>query len=200
MLYDNPMDDFIEMTMQNLQKWEGQTDFFYLDNRRVNGVPSPLVTIGIGCAIGLTEAQSLPFQFNGAPASIAQISIDYTNIKEAPFDFPASTYAKYTEVRLPQGAIDFLCESLLATFVAALNETFPLFSSWPKTCKSAALDLMYGLGVTGFKKYKIFIAAGLQNPPNFREMAAQCASNANIAAYDKRNQARKLLFLQAVNL
>jgi len=56
------------------------------------------------------------------------------------------------------------------------------------------------LGVTDSSSTSYLSPLVFKNPPNFREMAAQCASNANITAYNERNQARKLLFLQAVNL
>jgi hypothetical protein len=184
-----------------VMRWEGGiVNWLYLDNRRVNGVPAPLPTIGAGCATSLQECLTLPFVVGDRPAAIHEIADDFTNIKQAPFDFAADFYQKYTVIRLPDDACIALCRSRAMAFKADLERVFPAFDTWPLTCQAGALDLLYGLGDVKFEAtYPLFIGAGHQSPPNFKEMAAQSGSNENDKAYDLRNQARKLLFLQAVN-
>jgi hypothetical protein len=80
-------------------------------------------------------------------------------------------------------------------FISSLMRSFPAFDGWPETCKAGALDLIYGVGVSGFQQYHHFISACLAE--NWQMAADQCASDANIAAYDARNAARKQLFLDA---
>jgi hypothetical protein len=198
--------DFLDITISGtdgdggLRRWEGTLAYLYLDSRKVNGVPAPLVTIGIGCAVGpasnaaaSAEVLGLPWTVSGGSATAAQIQADYAAICAAPPGFVATHYQSITGIRLSDDAIVALCQSRLSTFVAALQHTFAGFDSWPDTCKAGALDLIYGLGVAGFQAYHHFIAACLQQ--DWTTAADQCASDANIPAYDARNAARKALFL-----
>ena len=201
--------DFLDITISGtdgtggLRRWEGTIPYLYLDSRKVNGTPAPLVTVGIGCAVGPAskptaspEVLGLAWTVAGAPATADQIQADYAAICAAPFGFVATHYQATTGIRLSDDAMVALCESRLQAFVAALEQTFSDFGVWPDTCKAGALDLIYGLGVAGFQAYHHFIAACLQQ--DWATAANECASDANIAAYDDRNAARKALFLAGV--
>jgi hypothetical protein len=178
-----------------LNRWEGRTAFMYLDSRRVNGAPAPLVTIGVGCAVQLAEAKTLPFV---TAATSDQIEADFATLQKAPFGYAAAYYARFTTCRLPNDAIDALVMKRFASFIAALQVLFKTYDTWPDTAKAAALDLMYGTGEAGFKQYHMLLAAGNENPPSFLKMASECASDASNPAYKARNDARGQLFLSAV--
>jgi hypothetical protein len=174
----------------------------YLDNRKVNDVSAPLVTIGLGCALGPAseptaqdEVLALPWQIDGVQATPEQIQADYAKVCAASFNYQAPYYAQYSIVRLTDAAIDALCESRTEAFYAFLCKEIPGFPQWPDTAQAGTLDLIYGVGEGGFAAYHHFMQAALNG--DFKGMAAECASNATIPAYSARNAARKQLFLDA---
>ena len=185
-----------------LREWEGVIPWLYLDSRRLYGVLAPLVTVGIGCALGSytdrvppAEVQALPWMVNGESATAEMIAHDYEAVCSSAGAMMADSYEHLSSIRLSDASMVALCETRLATFVTALQKTFPEFDGWPVTCKAGALDLIYGTGISGFRQYYLFIAACLSG--HWKAAALQSASDANLQAYDKRNQARRVLFLDA---
>ena len=180
-----------------LNLWENRLPYLYLDSRKINGAPAPLVTVGVGCAISLAEALTLPFQIDGRAATQAEIAFGFATLKSAPSGYVAGYYAKYTRIRLPDSAIDALVESRFRLFIAALQHEHPGFDTMPELAKAGCLDLIYGLGITGYSAphYPSFRAA--INRRDFAAAAAQCGADENLSAYDARNKARKQLFLAA---
>lgn len=192
------MANYEDIVRSMLLPEEGRTNYLYLDNRRDHdGLPAPLVTGGIGCAIPVSEVTSLEFVIGYHPATASEILADYHSLLLAPFGRVASFYAQFTKVRLTDRAIEALIEQRFAEFSSALHKIFPDFYTYPETAKAGCLELIYGLGSAGLASphYPMFRAAVQRR--DWTEAAAQCASNANISAYDKRNAARKALFLQA---
>ncbi len=195
--------DFQQITISGtdgnggLNLWEGRKPFLYLDNRKINNVPAPLVTVGIGCATSLEEALTLPFQCGGTPASPDVIRKDFATLQAAPFDYGADYYMQYTQCRLTDDAIDALMMARFDTFVAALRKMFPAFDTFPETAKAGCLDLIYGLGVAGLgaPHYPSFHAAVLRQ--DWKAAALQSGANVSVAAYAARNRARANLFLAA---
>ncbi len=196
--------DFQQITIQGtdgkggLNRWEGRMPFLYLDNRKINEQPAPLVTVGVGCALAASEAETLPFVIDGRPATPAEIAADFAALQKAPFGYVAPFYQKFTRCRLPDPAIDALVQKRFGVFVAALQHIFPAFTSWPETAKAGTLDLIYGVGVAGFAQYHHLTLDLQQTPPRFAAAANECASDASVKAYDARNAARKQLLLDAV--
>ena len=196
--------DFQQITIcgidgkSGLNLWEGRKPFLYLDNRKVNGVPSPLITVGVGCATDLDEAVTLPFLYNGASATPANIQADFAALQVAPFGYAADYYKQCTKCRLSDDAIDALMMKRFGVFIAALQTAFPAFDTFPETAKAGCLDLIYGLGVAGFSvaHYPSFHAAVLQQ--DWKLAAMQCGANVSVAAYAARNHARAALFLAAL--
>jgi hypothetical protein len=180
-----------------LMEWEGgAVPYLYLDSHRTPaGVPAPLATCGIGCAVQLAEALTLPWQIDGIAASQQQIQTDFQTVMKAPFGYIASYYSRFTTCRLTAEAMTDLCELRLAVFVRALEGIFPQFNTWPDTCKAGATDLIYGTGIAGFQQYRHFIAAC--QAEDWKTAAAQSGSDVNVKAYALRNQARMTLFLTA---
>lgn len=191
------MADFQDIVSSMLLAEEGRTDYFYLDNHRSNGLPAPLVTIGIGCAVSVTEVALLDFVLDGRQATASEILADYHAVKLAPFGRVASFYAPLTKVRLTDRGIAALQQQRFAEFVKALHGIFPDFYSFPESAKAGCLELIYGLGAAGLAAphYPLFRKA--VQARDWAEAAEQCGSNTHIAAYDERNAARKALFLQA---
>lgn len=193
----NTVANYEDIVRAMLLPEEGRTNYMYLDNRRVNGLPAPLVTIGIGCAIPVTEVTSLEFILGDRPATASEILSDYHALLLAPFGRKASFYEPLTTVRLTDRGIEALIEQRFADFSKSLHTIFPDFSTYPKTAKAGCLELIYGLGAAGLAAphYPMFRAA--VQARDWVKAAAECASNANLTAYDKRNAARKALFIQA---
>lgn len=176
---------------------EGRTNFMYLDNRRINGAPAPLVTIGIGCAIPISEATTLDFIIGDRPAKPFEILRDYHIVLSAPFGRDASFYEQFTQVRLTDRGIEALIEQRFAEFSKSLHQIFPDFYSYPESAKAGCLELIYGLGAAGLAAphYPLFRKA--VQARDWDTAAAECGSDTNIAAYDERNNKRRALFLQA---
>lgn len=192
------MQTYLDIVRSMLLPEEGRTSYFYLDNHRSNGLPDPLVTIGVGCAVSVTEVTTLvDFVIDGRPATASEILADYHAILLAPFGRVAAFYAPCTKVRLTDRGIDALQQQRFAEFTKSLHSIFPDFYSYPETAKAGCLELMYGLGAAGLASphYPLFRKA--VQARDWKEAAEQCASNAQISAYDKRNVARRVLFLQA---
>jgi hypothetical protein len=180
-----------------LNRWEGRIPFLYLDSRKVDGKPAPLVTVGVGCALQQLEALTLPFAIDGRLATMSEIAFDFATLQSAPFGFAAAHYAQYTRCRLLDPAIDALVEKRFAVFIAALQKMFPGFDGFPDTVKAGCLDLIYGLGVDGLSlpHYPSFHKAVIAR--DWKLAALQCGSDTNIQAYAERNKARAALFLEA---
>lgn len=193
----NTVANYEDIVRAMLLPEEGRTNYMYLDNRRVNGLPAPLVTIGIGCAVPVTEVTSLEFVLGDRPATASEILSDYHSLLLAPFGRKAPFYEPLTKVRLTDREIEALIEQRFADFSKSLHTIFPDFYTYPETAKAGCLELIYGLGAAGLAAphYPMFRKA--VQARDWNTAAEQCGSNTSIDAYDKRNAARKALFLQA---
>ena len=190
---------YVDVTSKGLDRWEATKSFMYLDTYIKNGVPSPLVTTGKGCAISINEAVNLPFYLGDRPATQQEINQDFLSIKSAPFGYVADFYAKFSKVRLKSEGIEELVRKRFVVFIAGLEAMFPEFDSFPESAKAGCLDLIYGLGVAGLDKphYPLFHKS-VENK-NWKTASLQCDANASMRAYDQRNQARRNLFIQAAH-
>src|SRR5882762_7767948 len=112
-----------------LYRWEDPIPYFYLDNHEEDGVPAPLVTTALGCALLLPEALTLPWQINGRPATITEIADDFTTVKNASFGYKASFYEDMTQCRLTADAIEAFARKRIDTFLGTLNQTFPTLTT-----------------------------------------------------------------------
>lgn len=188
---------YIDAYIAVLPQFEGQKAWLYLDTRKVNNVPSPLVTGGIGCAISLAEAITLPFTLDGTTpplgASATMIEMHYRKVQGMQFGHTAEFYRYAGCLMLSVPSQDALVRKRLVSFESALIAMFPDFLSWPYSCKIATMDMIYNLGAAGLQKYTKWTASCKAH--NWSGAAAQCESNAGNSAYDARNNWRRQQFL-----
>lgn len=199
------MTDFIEICIKGakpgviggLNLWHGRQPWFYLDKRKINGAPVPLVSIGLGCAISTAEAVTLPFDVFGQVATAEQIAADVAAISRASFDVRVQDYEAYTICRLGDEGIDLLARRRCEAFAAVLRSLFPEFDEWPVKAQAGALDLIYVVGVHVFFTYYRMIQD--LRSGNFAAAALHCNEEVKVIAYEKRNLVRSILFAEAAN-
>lgn len=191
-----------------LPKWEGKIPWMYLDTHKdpSTGKPAPLVTVGIGCAIGLAEALTLPFQISGKPAGQDDIRDAFAKVSNMMPGRVATFYTYPNCLQLAEDGIFALVQKRYDVFTAELASIFPEFMSWPVTAQTGALDLIWGVGeghpatpqhvATGLGEYTHWRAAAYNK--DWATCAGTCGENVNVLAYTARNAWRKSLFLQAV--
>jgi hypothetical protein len=185
-----------EVLIRKLPDFEGTASWMYLDTHK----PNPLVTIATGCAIGLEEAMALPFVIGGRTATPPEIADAYGRVQQMPGGMLAHAY-RYTECpELPQEAQDALVAKRLSAFSGELHEIFPDYDNFPIGPKVGLLDLIYGVGPGGFRKYPHLIAAANATPPNWKKVAENSAANPSIEAFDVRNLWRQDQILSALKL
>lgn len=171
----------------NLLKYEGKISYLY----RCTGGK---VTIGVGHACeSAADACRLPMVTTaGAPASADQIRTAWTAISCAPIGLSAPHYRTYSELNLPDAAIDKLWDEDISAFTARLRQKLRSFDSYPDAVQDALFDMGYNLGVDGLLKYHNLLAAC---DAGDWERASKESFRHGID--DERNNATAALFLQA---
>src|SRR5581483_7854962 len=115
----------IDNVKANLLANESRTNFFY----RCTGGK---VTIGVGHACeSASDACALPLLTStGSPASADQINAAFAAVA-APLNLRASSYRQYSDLNLPDPAVDQIWNSDIASFTAQLQRRLPNFNSYP---------------------------------------------------------------------
>jgi GH24 family phage-related lysozyme (muramidase) len=129
--------------------WEGRIPHMYLDTRG-------LVTVGVGKMLpNVAAAQALPFvrRDNGAPARPDEIQRDYDAVKAQPKAMLAGSYRKFTQLDLPDAAIDALLKTTADQFIADLAARFAGWAGYPAPAKRALIDMAYNLGIGGLMAF-----------------------------------------------
>ena len=152
------------------------------------------VTIGIGHACeSASDACKLSLVTPaGIPAAAAEITNAYTAVYSAPLGLPAKNYRRFSELNLPESAIDQLLNDDISTFTTALRKSLPNFDSYPDPAQDALFDMAYNLGSAGLLKYQNLLAAC--NAADW-DRAANESFRHGIS--DERNKATAALFLRA---
>ncbi len=174
-----------EELLADIKKWteqaEGRIHWLYLDT---GGLP----TTGIGHQVfTFDEAVILPF----SPAITKE---GWNLLITSPFGqtHPASEYAKYTQGRLTDQAIDIVLDEDLRDCMDALQKKINLVS-FPDPCQCAITDMGFNLGVAGFMKFSKLVAAA--NAGDWKTCADECHRK---GISEVRNQWCADLFRKAV--
>ena len=179
-----------------LKRGEGSVNHLYLDT-------VGKVTVGVGNMLPTAEsAGKLPFRhrFSDNRANINDIIIEYGKIKQLPYgkDRPASFYAPYCELYLPEREIDKLLGSRVQEFLKSLRMQFRGFDDYPEAAQLGIMDMIFNLGPT-----KLFASAQDGGFPKFclavrQQDWATCANECHRRGIaDERNNEVKNLFLEA---
>lgn len=165
---------------------ENDIEHMYLDS---NG----FLTVGIGTNIHRysdDELAKLPFTINGRPATRDEILNEARRVRNMPKGYGASHYK--SNLRLNdrefrrQAALDHMRKDR-----EALRNIFPDFDKYSINLQKGLHDMIYNLGMTGFKEYKQFIDA-VKNWDFVR--AANQSARGGIGP--QRNAETKTLFLR----
>jgi GH24 family phage-related lysozyme (muramidase) len=177
----------IDTVKAMLQANEGRIGYLY----RCTGGK---VTIGVGhaCESASDACQLTLVTAAGTRASAEQIGAAYSAVFSAPMGLPAQHYRPYSDLNLPDAAIDELLNADISTFTASLRKTLPKFDSYPDCVQSALFDMAYNLGIGGLMKYP-----NLLNACAAGDWQRAAAESSRHGISDARNQSTAALFLQA---
>ena len=129
--------------------WEGRVPHMYLDTKG-------LVTVGVGKMLpDAAAAQALPFvrRDNGAAATSDEIRRDYDTVRAQPKAMLAGSYRKFTQLDLPDAAIDALLKTTADKFIADVAARYSGWATLPAPAKRALIDMAYNLGVGGLMEF-----------------------------------------------
>ena len=146
-----------DLVIAKVKEFEGSIPHMYLDS-------VGLVTVGVGSLLRTPEAaEALPFinGDSGAPAQREEIRAEWTHVSnQEQNNYRASYYKQFTNLVLPDAAINAQVEHHLDEFAAGLAKEIPDFDSYPDAARQGILDLAFNLGVRGvIRKFPSFTAA-----------------------------------------
>ena len=153
-----------------------------------------LVTVGVGKMLpDAATAQTLPFvrRDNGAAAKPDEIQRDFDAVRVQPKGLLAGSYRKFTQLDLPDAAIDALLKTTADKFLADLAARFAGWAGYPAPAKRALLDMAYNLGIAGLMAFVRLKAA--VEARNWDAAARECARN---GISQTRNDWTRDLFLK----
>ena len=168
-------------------RWEGRINHMYLDT-------VAKVTVGVGRMLpDVGAAQKLAFvrRDTGAAATAADIQRDFEAVSAQPKGLLAASYRKFTQLDLPEAAIDTVLKSVVDQFQAELTRRFAAYASYPGPAKRALLDMCFNLGPAGLGAY-LHLKAAVE-ARNWDVAAKECFRNGISQA---RNDWTRDLFLQ----
>ena len=158
-----------EQFLVELEKWESRTRFMYLDTAKRNGIPTPNVTIGIGCLLpSLAAAQALPFMIStgdpgeqARPATLDEIQADWNRVRAMKPGFAANHYQGHAaQLYLDDEAIDELAlVRLEEDCLPGLRRTFQGFDQLPDGVQYGCVDMDWNMGLGTLRTFLDFIAA-----------------------------------------
>ena len=125
--------------------WEGRITHMYLDT-------VAKVTVGVGKMLpDANAALALGFvrRDTGAKATPDEIRRDFAAVSAQPKSQLAGSYKKFTQLDLPEAAIDALLKTVVDGFLADLARRYAGWASMPVPAKRALLDMTFNLGSGG---------------------------------------------------
>lgn len=168
--------------MPDLERWESRVKFMYLDSATNDGVPTPNVTIGIGCLLpDLAAAQALPFVFSDVAGgrlrvpSLAEVEWDWRRVRSMAPGNRASYYQNHgAQLYLEDAAVDDLAQArLVHGCLPACRLIFRSFDALPEGARRGIVDMIWNMGAgTLSHEFPRFIAA--VNAGRWGEAAAEC--------------------------
>lgn len=147
--WDDPLDaqndPVIQFEYTNLQTFEGDVPWMYLDS---NGY----VTVGVGHLIAnAKDAEALPFYDvkTGKKATKAEIDAAFAAVSAATPGMPSHAYQGLTGIVMHESDIQNLVVTQLNSFTADLKQWFPDYENYPAKARAALLDMAYNPGKLG---------------------------------------------------
>jgi len=175
-------------TLADFNEWEGRIPHMYLDTRG-------FVTVGVGYLLAdAAAAQALPFvrRADRVAASPTEVRTDFDRVHQQAMGKLAQSYRVFTQLDLPDPAIDALLQATVARFEAGLVQNFTAYATYPAPAKRALIDMAYNLGIDGLLKFKRLKAA--VQARNWAQAAAESHRN---GPSDDRNDWTRQMFLKA---
>lgn len=148
--YWDKVSDGVDIVIADLAESEGNIDHMYLDTRSK-------VTVGQGTLLETVgEAVELPFLFRSSrsPATEDDIRAEY-EILDAMVNSEGNSaeyYEQFTLLVLGQATIEALVREYLRENFVGLLKIFPGFGNFPVSAQVAIWDMVYNLGLGGFKE------------------------------------------------
>jgi len=174
-----------------IKEGEGSIEHMYLDT-------VAKVTVGVGNMLpSVSAAQELPFlqKSDDTAASAADIAADFENVARQSPGKIASSYQSYTQLYLPEDAVNALLDKRIDGFEAQLVRDFPGYSDYPEDAQYALMDMVFNLGNRGLvSKFPSLTRAARDQ--DWAECAAQCHRR---GISDHRNEEVHALFMSAAN-
>ena len=149
------MSSFVERRRAMIKEGEGCIPHMYLDT-------VGKVTVAVGQMLPTAaEAERLTFirRDNGNQATDAEIRQDFEAVARQTAGRVAAAYKQFTQLDMPEDAINALLDARIEGFEAGLRRDFSDYDSYPDEAKLGLMDMAFNLGGTGLKKYAKMKAA-----------------------------------------
>jgi hypothetical protein len=189
--------NWVDIECAKLPTWESTVPWLYLDNAR-----KPNATTAQGFLVAsLAESLKLPWKNSDGTtrATPAEVTADWNRVTAMRGGMMAERYKAPSSLLLAEADIEALTRSFVENLYGPIKALFPGFDAFPLTAQVAVSDMFYNPGAGVLRStYRLFCAAGRASPPDFKTMAAQCARNAWMPAFVKRNAWTAQQFLLAV--
>lgn len=181
--------EYLEQAMVKIRFFEGTVRWMYLDE-------PGLVTVGVGQMLpNVKAAQLLPFMIGGQLATPQQIAADYERVKAMqPAHLPPFYFRNSAPV-LADGEINLLLLRTVRAVDQELAHTFARYAQWPRGAKLATIDMVYNLGLSGFREYTHLNAA--LEIQDWTSAAKECGRNVHLASFASRNYWTRTQFMNA---
>lgn len=130
-----------------LERWEGRTNYMYLDTAGV-------VTVGVGHALFTpASAYALPWDDH------ADVVSGFITVMTAKKPMPAAWYRHFTAARLPEDYIDAMRDLDVQLKLTQITRALPEWKAWPNDVREGIIDIAYNCGVGGLLKFPKMLAA-----------------------------------------
>lgn len=150
------MNNFAQQCRKMIKEGEGSIPHMYLDT-------VGKVTVAVGQMIPTaTKATVLPFikRNTGTSATAAEIRTDFEAVARHTAGRIASSYKQFTQLDMPQQAIDTLLDQRIDEFQASIRRNFLNYESYPEQAKMGIIDMAFNLGIHGLiNKFPSFTRA-----------------------------------------
>jgi len=134
------------------------------------------VTVAVGQMLPTAAAaQTLIFirRDNGNQATDAEIRQDYEAVARQTAGRVAAAYKQFTQLDMPEDAINALLDARIEGFEAVLRRDFPEYDSYPDEVKLGLMDMAFNLGNQGLvSKFPSFTRAA--RAQRWRTCAQEC--------------------------
>lgn len=183
------MSTFEERRRSMIKDGEGCIPHMYLDT-------VGKVTVAVGQMLPTAAAaDALTFlrRDNGQRATAAEITQDFGAVAQQPAGRLASFYKQFTQLDMPDDAIDALLDKRIDDFEAGLRRDFSAYDSYPDAAKLGLMDMVFNLGNHGLvSKFPTFTKAA--RAQDWLTCARECQRT---GIGDTRNAMTKQLFEDA---